>query len=444
MAIKNTKLGGTDWDTPSARVKPTDLNDTFDASARWLDAIGITFKNQAQLLYNSAYLGFDSNLNIATGVPNLENVEYDIFNSDSVTYFSGIEYDSSDKLYKTQDNSEITDYWVDIYCDSVSGSWTTNDCAIKEISRTPTGRIYRLYCTSGTAQVKRASVISTLFKPTTVTDATTAKVISQITGLTALKPSDSADNGRKFSYGYGNWRITVDRPYSNSTYTGTFSDTTNNTDTEAWGVTTGSSGVIGGWYKRGKLDGDGSIPGTETYTFVSASYTGDNADTFATNTTSKRKSNPGNVELGVRMQNNDSGTTMGVSGLISYKEGTISWVNSTGSDQEMLNNYNYDFSIGFTESDYDQNENTFIEFQTSDLDTINDCIATWNSSIDADNTLTVSISADGTNYEEVTDATIHRFTDTGTNLYIKFEIDRVETSAVDKISEYAILYNVTE
>jgi hypothetical protein len=31
MAIKNTKLGGTDWDTPSARVKPTDLNDTFDS-----------------------------------------------------------------------------------------------------------------------------------------------------------------------------------------------------------------------------------------------------------------------------------------------------------------------------------------------------------------------------------------------------------------------------
>ena len=62
--------------------------------------------------------------------------------------------------------------------------------------------------------------------------------------------------------------------------------------------------------------------------------------------------------------------------------------------------------------------------------------------VNIDNTLTVSISADGTNYETVTDATIHRFTNTGTNLYVKFEIDRVDTAAVDKISEYAILYNL--
>jgi hypothetical protein len=37
MAIKNTKLGGTDWDTPSARVKPTDLNDTLDDVAKKLE-----------------------------------------------------------------------------------------------------------------------------------------------------------------------------------------------------------------------------------------------------------------------------------------------------------------------------------------------------------------------------------------------------------------------
>jgi hypothetical protein len=31
--IRNTKLGGTDWSTPSARIKPSDLNDTFDEVA---------------------------------------------------------------------------------------------------------------------------------------------------------------------------------------------------------------------------------------------------------------------------------------------------------------------------------------------------------------------------------------------------------------------------
>lgn len=34
MAIKNGELGGTDWSTPQARVKPTDLNDTFDEAAK--------------------------------------------------------------------------------------------------------------------------------------------------------------------------------------------------------------------------------------------------------------------------------------------------------------------------------------------------------------------------------------------------------------------------
>jgi hypothetical protein len=57
------------------------------------------------------------------------------------------------------------------------------------------------------------------------------------------------------------------------------------------------------------------------------------------------------------------------------------------------------------------------------------------------NTLTVSISADGTNYEEVTDATIHRFTDTGTNLYIKFEITRVNETVTDRLFNYCLGYN---
>jgi len=36
MAVKNTILGGTDFTTPDARIKPTDLNDTFDAAGGWV------------------------------------------------------------------------------------------------------------------------------------------------------------------------------------------------------------------------------------------------------------------------------------------------------------------------------------------------------------------------------------------------------------------------
>ena len=59
IAIKNTNLGGTDWSTPTARVKPTDLNDTFDEVASRLDTAD---ENIASVdiveLYTST--GFDS------------------------------------------------------------------------------------------------------------------------------------------------------------------------------------------------------------------------------------------------------------------------------------------------------------------------------------------------------------------------------------------------
>ena len=43
MSLKNTKLGGIDWNTPSARIKPTDLNDTFNATILQLVPIGAIF-----------------------------------------------------------------------------------------------------------------------------------------------------------------------------------------------------------------------------------------------------------------------------------------------------------------------------------------------------------------------------------------------------------------
>lgn len=38
MAIKNAKLGGLNFSTPTARIKPTDLNDTFNAVVDTTDA----------------------------------------------------------------------------------------------------------------------------------------------------------------------------------------------------------------------------------------------------------------------------------------------------------------------------------------------------------------------------------------------------------------------
>lgn len=74
MSIRNTLLGGVDFSTPTARIKPTDLNDTFDASAllgisafntaalnhvRQLIDRGVSYSKDMKDLYGEAYV--DSN-----------------------------------------------------------------------------------------------------------------------------------------------------------------------------------------------------------------------------------------------------------------------------------------------------------------------------------------------------------------------------------------------
>lgn len=96
MAIKNTKLGGTDFNTPSDRIKPTDLNDTFDVIGDVTNkALGSLLNDTAQNIFNAAYLGFDAKLN-GDGSPNLDKVDYDIFSSDSMT---GGFYDGTNEKY---------------------------------------------------------------------------------------------------------------------------------------------------------------------------------------------------------------------------------------------------------------------------------------------------------------------------------------------------------
>jgi hypothetical protein len=98
MAIKNTKLGGTDFNTPTERIRPSDLNDTFDASAGWLDAIGMIFKNQAQTIFNNEYSGWSSRLG-GDGEPQLKNLDYDVFTSNSMAIIGDIEYDATNDWY---------------------------------------------------------------------------------------------------------------------------------------------------------------------------------------------------------------------------------------------------------------------------------------------------------------------------------------------------------
>jgi hypothetical protein len=425
-------LGGSNWNTPSDRIKVTDLNDTFDAGVRFQEK---NFKNQSQLLFNSAYIGFNSKLNVATGVPNLKNIEYDAMLTDTASVKYNLDYISSDKLYNTLDNSAIS-YYVVIE----ASSFNTTDSNIRQVS---SGKWIVFDSTFNVnAEVQRALVWQTLLS--------TGR-LANFSGVTAIKVSNSGDVGyrgyKHAFYGSGCSVInTFDITTGNtvSSWSKVYGKGTDNDHAgsapSGWGVTVNWSVNQSNVLNEVSF-GVGNPSGTGTYTEQTS-------DEIGTDKSTDEQTNPADYKLSISAGGNGLSTTGTVDSIFLTKGSVTSGTPVGSPSTNTLVDYYTDYSIPETtlagSLATEGVENSTLIFQTSDLDTINDCIATWNASIDSENTLTVSISADGTNYEEVTDATLHRFTDTGTNLYIKFEIDRVNTSAVDKISEYAILYNVTE
>lgn len=308
--------------------------DLADADSLLNNVVGTQFRNFSNLLYNSAYIGFNSKLNVATGVPNLKNIKYDVFNSDTAMTKTGWLYDGTNK------------YYIPDISDEASGDTTHNPNSLSDPENAFDGNA-ATYSTGSNGALGKTFGAKTVVM---------AKVIANVTISTT---SGTQQNG--------SGSLVLEK-YDGSTWS-----------TIATLASASSTTIVNG-------------------SPLSISYSG----YIVVNESMQ----------GIRVNMNGSGGGLtSATRLYSLEYGVYAETNS-------------------------------LIFQTTSLPTITDCIPTWNASIDGDNTLTVSISADGTNYEEVTDATIHRFTNTGTNLYIKFEIDRVDTSAVDKISEYAILYNV--
>lgn len=100
--IRNTKLGGTDWETPTARIKPTDLNDTID---------GVLIGNDS--ITNFVY---DEEDRISEITQTINGVEWN-------TIFNYTESDQIDTIVTTILNKEITetfDYNLDTTINSIT------------------------------------------------------------------------------------------------------------------------------------------------------------------------------------------------------------------------------------------------------------------------------------------------------------------------------------
>lgn len=382
--------------------------DLADADSLLNNVVGTQFRNTAQLLYNSSLIGFNSKLNAATGVPNLKNIKYDVFNSDTATFFFNMEYDGTDKLWKTNQPNPV----VIIEASSLSSTFTDNDCLVKQIN----SGSWMVYCTTGDNEVRRAKIMNTLFL-------TGGGRISRFSSITAVRTNVARDIGKNAIYVTGRKTYAA---YGDGTgsITGTFTTTSDNNSVSSWSNCSAREGPSG--------EGYWSIPSG-----TARNYAGGNH--FNTDRTGDETNNPATCVLSLWNGSHDYPSSGTAQALIITK-GDIEFAASNinlASEKHWVTDGVPSFSA------ITSRDNAVLTFQTTDLEEIKDCIATWNAEIDPANTLTVSISADGTNYEEVNDATLHRFTNTGTNLYVKFEIDRVIPSEVDKISEYAILYNIS-
>lgn len=152
-----------------------------------------------------------------------------------------------------------------------------NNCNILEVA---SGK-WQLTCSTGTDEVKRAQIYKTLFVGSG-TDGSDARVTSTyITGLTALKTSVTRDVGKRAHFATHNSASTV---VGNASYTGTFVDTSTNTDCSSWSYvsTAGATSCSANWQIPG---------GTTVHTAGAAS------DEFGTDTSADETDNPATCVL---------------------------------------------------------------------------------------------------------------------------------------------------
>jgi hypothetical protein len=403
-------IGGSDFDTPTARIKPTDLNDNNDLLASWGKVAGSIFNDTAQNLFNADYIGFDSKLNV-TGEPNLKNVVYSTFKTDDADVNYGFVYDSTNDYYYTPDLSAVNEYVI-VEATSLSSPINQNNVKSTQISA---GK-WLVYCDTGTDAVHRAQIMKTLFY---------GQKILNFTSVTAIKTSHANDVGKQAHL--------ISRPYTGGqpitrTIDGTFLDTTNNTDCSSW------SDLLGG------SDGyDTKIWQIPTGTTRNSSSTSASLE-LGTDTSADENENPANCRIDCT---GDSPNAYHYFHVLILCVGDITW---SGNVDETIIDYFTDESIPlFTIADTLENEGVLdyiLIFKDTAGESVTNCIPVINSTIDASSSEQISVSADGgSNWTDVNNAEIARPT-AGTALWRRIVITRTDLSVEDKVTEQAIKYNL--
>ena len=348
-----------------------------------MNAMGSLFNDTAQNLFNAAYIGFDSDLNLNTGAPELKNLKYDCFLTDTMTE-TNTKYNSTNKTYEFKKVDDEID----------NSSYTANWTAATSV---PSG-------TSGNT--------ATVVEDTEKLRATTAWTGGPATTGSASATSDGTSPINYYNSGKD---VHIILRY-------------------AYDVSIGANAsAFNGLSATLKLEGT-----TGSVTLVTSSITG----------TSQSESDDAVYDIYI----NATASTCDL-----YKDGVLDTADIdisglTGTDINIKiatagnNNLNEDTSVSaVADLYYLYSRSVDVEYSivspTTSVSSTN-AIAIMN----ADDSISIKLSSDnGSNYEDATNALIHRFTNTGSNLIFKATETISSISVpedIPEISEYAVKYNL--
>lgn len=395
-------------------------NDETPDADEVMNAIGSQFQDTAQMIFNGDYIGFDSRLS-NTGLPSLKNVFYDTFTSDTADTILGFDYDGADDLYKTPDMTGVTNFVVIEATDDSTSTWNgVNNTYLFKVS---SGK-WILASNSADVEVQRAEIIKTLFYGTTGAD----QLVDQFTNITSIRTSYSDDVGRRTVLA----NIVEATSSQTSTKTGTFADTSTNTDCSSWSSI--SNGASAGSTSRWEL------PSGNALNTVAG---GGSNDELGTDTTGDEATNPADCQLDGTL--GPAGGPVTIWAIIACK-GTISWVTvgtpETDTDRDFVTDGTIPlFGAADTLSNEGGINDSTLIFKDTASSSVTNAIAVINSSIDGTSSEQISVSANGgSNWTDVDNAEIARPT-AGTALWRRITITRADLSKEDEVTEQAVKSN---
>lgn len=332
-----------------------------------------------------------------------------IASKDNWVYYD-LDSNNEMKLSSLSDYSGASDYYVIVEATSLSSAIdNVNNCYSSQIS----SGTWIVYCTTGTAEVKRAQIFKTLFYGTNGSN----PKISTFTSVTAIKTSDSNDVGYKAQLIL--WSVKIGAVTSRGSRTATFSDTSGNY-VSSWSYVSGGGEASGLKYSYFQM------PSGTTLNFAQAI-----SDETGLDKSADEQSNPASMKIMSENTNMASGFTGVVRAIVLYKSGTITWGSFTqdaGTPTEASFSTN-DFS-GITLSALEGDEFATLGTITTSSKTFNSnvksILVNANKVLNGDSTITVDVSSDGGSTWDVTEQaldTIIELDGDDNDIVIKFNLN---------------------